>query len=169
MIEAKALNVDYDTLKFFANELDSQSKVKDFFYLETLIKPLGGSIIQVESKNLEHYNFVEVRAPEDFTVCIPSDLNAEMRRFILFQAFAHYILHAQKGKVPCVIKNMNQGLVAREAIIFTLCLLIPDDLMIKMIRDDFSISALSHFFRVPEQIIEVKQKFLNENMEKNNG
>lgn len=173
LLEAKPLNVDYQTLTFFANELAKQTKIKEYFHVESILKGMGGNIKHVSIEEWENpeIHYVEILGEKNFFIKTCDKLGEDMNRFILLQGLAHYILHSMRGAKPCYIKSMTIGDVAREGLIFTLALLIPDNLMIKILNNHFKIEEISHFFRLPENMIHIKLNLLKKYHigESNNG
>lgn len=166
MNEAEALNVDYKTLKFFANELARQTTIKKVFEVEKILEPMGCIIHDYSLKDWDqkNFNYVEIHDEKNFSIAVCSELGLEMKRWILLQGFSHYILHGLRGNKPCFIKNMTEGIVVKEGLIFTLCLMMPDDLLVKMINQHMSVKEISHFFRVPEMIVEIKLNVLKKHI-----
>jgi Zn-dependent peptidase ImmA (M78 family) len=160
MIEAQDFGMDYDTLNLFANVLSEKTKIKDVFQIEEVLKGMGCEIIVIQNENTTS-NFVEIKGENNFSIAIYEGISEELKRFNLFQGFSHYVSHGLNGKNPCYIKSMTEGKVALEGLIFTLCLLIPDELINKMLLNKITTLDISNFFRLPEEIIKIKLDLLN--------
>lgn len=168
MVEATPLNVSYATLEEFANGFALNTDIKEIFEIEKLLKLVGGEVIKktISEWKQNNFNHVEVRGENDFSIFVYDGLDKEMCRLMVLQGFFHYVIHAMRGKKPCYIKNMLQGLVAKEGLLFTLVFLIPDKLIVKMIADGFSHKEIANLFRVPEDIVELKLNILDDNRSK---
>jgi Zn-dependent peptidase ImmA (M78 family) len=160
--EAESLSLDYVTLMKFAQDLDRQTKIRELFEIQSLIELMGGNIIILPLKEWEvtEIPFFSVESENKFTICLCSDLDNEMKRLMLVQALGHYTLHGYRGQKPCKVTKMAVGDAAREGFIFSLGLLMPDQMIAKMIDNKFSLKEIGHIFRVPEKIVEIKKNVL---------
>lgn len=162
LVEAPPLSLDYQTLMKFAQDLDTQTKLRELFDIENLIKLMGGTIKSLPLAEWENTTipFFSVLSEKEFTICLCSDLDNEMRRLMLVQAIGHYTLHGYRGRIPCKVSRMSTGAAAREGFIFSLGLLMPDQMVVKMINSNFSSKEIGRLFRVPEKIVEIKKSIL---------
>lgn len=160
--EAHSLHLDYDNLTKLAIEFDSKINIRDIFSLDKFIELMGGEVtyypILLWEKSM--IPFVTIENATKFSICLCNGVDEEMKRLMLVQAIAHYILHGQSGSNPCKVSKMSSGEAAREGFIFTLLLLIPDKIVAKMIEDKFSYQQIARIFRVPEKIVAIKHNVL---------
>lgn len=161
--EAQSLNLGYEDINQLSEDLNDINNIRDCFILDNFIKSIGGVINFLPILKWEKFEvpFIKINGVNNFTINLFNEVTDEMKRVILVQAIGHYILHSQNGTNPCKIEKLSFGDAAREGFIFSLSLLMPDQMIVKMIESNkFSSEEIARMFRVPEQILTVKYSVL---------
>lgn len=157
--EAQSLNLSYEDINQLSEDLNKINNIRECFILDNFIESIGGEIKWLPILLWEKFEvpFMEINGVNNFTINLFSEVTDEMKRVILVQAIGHYILHSKNGTNPCMIEKLSLGKAAREGFIFSLSLLIPDQMVVKIIESNkFTIKEIARIFRVPEQILDVK-------------
>lgn len=161
--EAKELSIGYKAIKKIASVFQ-EILISNSFNLENILKSMGAQITLVDSVGFESSEcFFVSSGSGNFEVTVLND-NEMLKRVFLAQALGHYVLHAQRGIIPCKVSSVSKTEASKEGFYFSLALLLKDEIVIKMIEDNFNNKQIANLFRVPEKIVEIKRVIL-----KNNG
>lgn len=94
--------------------------------LNELVRILGGSVEYRDFEDLAQSGFLEVRAPADFTIYLPSYTGRLRDRFTIAHELGHYVLHSRLGKVPIHVRRAESSPVEWEANWFAAAFLMPE-------------------------------------------
>lgn len=165
LTEAKQLNAGYSSIKKIAS-MFYNTNIQEIFNLEEILKPMGAKIACMPPSDFENdNNFFKAYGENNFEINTIDHSDAKFKRVILAQGLGHYVLHSQRGKYPCMVSKISGSIAAKEGFYFSLALLLPDEVMIKTIKDGFTNEQISNMFRVPEKIVEIKKLILKNRLE----
>lgn len=157
--EAKELNIGYKAIRKIAS-LFEKTFINNIFDLENILKELGANIKVLNANEFETSpDFFSSIEPNKFNINTVGD-NLMLKRIFLAQGLGHYVLHSQRGLVPCKVSSVSHSNASKEGFYFSLALLLNDEVIIKMIKEGFKNQQIANFFRVPEKIIEIKKVIL---------
>lgn len=161
--EAKPILLHYQKIATIAS-LFQQTFIKNIFELEQIVKKMGGKIIKYQPMNFDlNKTFFTCNGESDFTIHTLDDLipnTKYLSRLIVAQGLGHYILHSQKGKIPCQVSNFTDSIAAKEGFHFSMALLIPDFMFLKMKQDGFNEQEISNMFQIPIEVTKIKKQMI---------
>lgn len=160
IVEARELNISYDAIVKIAKKFQDVN-IQSIFNIEEILKLMGAKIINMSAEKFEKdKSFFCAYSENNFTINSLEKNDDKLKRVFLAQGLGHYVLHSQRGKNPCKVSTVNGTVASTEGFLFSLALLLPDEIMIKMIKDGFNNEQIANMFRVPKKIVEIKLSFL---------
>lgn len=165
LTEAKQLNFEYGAIKKIAS-IFHNTNIQEVFNLEEILKPMGAKIICMSPLDFEKSNnFFKAYGENNFEISTVDQSDNKFKRVLLAQGLGHYVLHSQRGKYPCMVSKISGSIAAKEGFYFSLALLLPDEIMVRIIKDGFTNEQISNMFRVPKKIVEIKKLILTKGLE----
>lgn len=161
MNEAVALGKSYDVIQNFAEDVESRTQLRSQYDVATVIHMSGGFVrkISLDDWNNNIYPFVEITGGQNYTITVCAQFPEDLQRVLLVQGLGHYFLHGDAGDRPCVISSSTRHPASREGLWFSLAFLMPDRAFIDL-KKTMDNEMLARFFRVPINMIEIKNKTL---------
>lgn len=158
-----ALSCGYASIIEIAEKISIQTGLRNIDSFEPIIIGLGGNIVYQSLKEWEDVNSlsISVLGQKSFNVYVPLN-GGEMNKLAYASSLCHYLLHSKEGKIPFNYKRFDNNLLNKEALWFGLEILIPSSVF-KMTSKSSTMTddVLSSFFKVPEPLISLKRKMLN--------
>ena len=161
MNEAAALNISYISINQFAKNVDKETNLSKIFNIEDIIKHMGGMIHYINAVEFKKSKFIKIFSVGKFEICLIEGMDNTLKRLLLIQALGHYMLHGNSGKEVCFISSASTSEASQEGFWFSLCVLICDEVFLK-IYNTLDEKSLANLFRVPEFAIQAKKKIINQ-------
>lgn len=157
----------------FAEQVATSLSLEPGEPLESIVTRLGGRIVYgTNSASAQSSPSIEVRAPNDFTIHLPSTTSPQRDRFTLAHELGHLYLHFPMVRQAHPTETMiatrwvdeSDPLQQRaewEANWFAAAFLMPSASFIERYKEyGFSLSQVASFFGVSEQAAEIRKKSL---------
>lgn len=159
--------LNYATVAKFAEQFASASGIRELDNFEQAIRLLGGRVSRL---SLEEWSSAVPPVvyscdgqQHGFSVAIPA-FSPALEKFLLGSALGHWILHTAEGRRELSVSRGETSFVAQEALWFSLCILLPDELFIAAAsRKGVEDEVLSALFKIPPTLLSIKRKILQKN------
>lgn len=160
-MEATVLNMGYENVQKVAQSFAQQTGITNVLDFKQILIPFGAKINLINPIEIKNNFFVKVFGPSNLEINIPQGLTLDFERFFLSQALGHYLLHSRAGENPCTVSSVSQHETSKEALWFSLELLMPDEKFISSKLYDVEDEKVARLFRVPEPAVKMKKTIVN--------
>ena len=151
MNEAIKTGLNYNCILKIASQFLDLNILEDY---EKKLTLMGCNIVYGNNNY-----FCKVNGVNDFTVYISKDL-IWYKKFLIFQAFGHYVLNGLSGTRPCVIYSSTKSDASCDGILFSLSVLLPQDPIKRLREKNISIEEIANIYNLPKSLVEMKFKLM---------